>query len=95
METETDKAPHPMIWVAAILLIVVCGAGVAALMGWIPSSVGGPELQTCASVPTQTGDCAKIAPGARLPLPLTGASSTGPGTALPFRAFFFEKGRLA
>ena len=42
METQASKSPHPLVWVAAIALIVSCGAGVAALMGWIPTSLGKP-----------------------------------------------------
>ena len=42
MESQAGKSPHPLAWVAAILLIVVCGAGVGALMGWIPISFGTP-----------------------------------------------------
>jgi hypothetical protein len=37
MELEVGKAPHPLVWIAAIVLIVLSGAGVAALMGWIPA----------------------------------------------------------
>ena len=38
----TDSKPiNPVLIVAAIALIVFCAAGVAAIMGWIPSSVGG------------------------------------------------------
>lgn len=44
MDTKMEsKTPHPLIWVAAIALIVFCGAGVAAMMGWIPTSLGKPE----------------------------------------------------
>jgi len=43
MEIQASKSPHPLVWVAAISLIVFCGAGVAALMGWIPTSIGGPS----------------------------------------------------
>jgi len=32
---------HPMIIIAAIAVIVLCLAGTAAIMGWIPSSAGG------------------------------------------------------
>lgn len=38
MEAQASKSPHPLVWVAAISLIVFCGAGVSALMGWIPTS---------------------------------------------------------
>jgi len=35
METQARKSLHPVVWVAGIALIVFCGVGAAALMGWI------------------------------------------------------------
>jgi hypothetical protein len=35
MQPQSGIAPHPMVWIAAIALIVVCGTGVAILMGWL------------------------------------------------------------
>jgi outer membrane lipoprotein SlyB len=39
----THKGPthHPMMIIAAIAIVLFCLAGTAAIMGWIPSSVGG------------------------------------------------------
>jgi outer membrane lipoprotein SlyB len=39
----THKGPthHPMMIIAAIAVVLFCLAGTAAIMGWIPSSVGG------------------------------------------------------
>ena len=48
MEAQASKSPHPLIWAAAIALIVFCGAGFAALMGWIPTSASKPEERTIA-----------------------------------------------
>jgi outer membrane lipoprotein SlyB len=42
METQAGKSPHPLVWGAGIALIVFCGVGAAAVMGWIPTSVGKP-----------------------------------------------------
>src|SRR5688572_7746047 len=42
MEQER-KSLHPLVWVGAIALIVFCGAGAAAFMGWIPGSTAKPE----------------------------------------------------
>lgn len=42
METQAKKSLHPLMWIAGIALIVFCGAGVAAFMGWITSSAGKP-----------------------------------------------------
>ncbi len=40
MENQVSKSPHPLVWAAAIAVIVFCAAGVAAVMGWIPTSFG-------------------------------------------------------
>lgn len=57
METSTiatRRSPHPLVWVAAIALIVFCGAGVAALMGWIPTSLGKPDDMAVTQLVTPT-----------------------------------------
>jgi outer membrane lipoprotein SlyB len=41
--TQNSKSPHPLMWAAAIALIVFCAAGVGAVMGWIPTSMGKPD----------------------------------------------------
>lgn len=43
MEVQAGKPLHPLAWVVALALIVFCGAGFAALMGWIPTSIGKPD----------------------------------------------------
>lgn len=43
METQlikSNRSPHPMVWIAGIAITVFAATGVAALMGWIPSSMG-------------------------------------------------------
>ena len=45
METQsvnTSRSPHMMMWIAGTAITVFCAAGVAALMGWIPTSIGHP-----------------------------------------------------
>ena len=45
METQTiknNRGLHPLIWVAAFAIILFSAAGIAALMGWMPSSMGYP-----------------------------------------------------
>lgn len=38
---QTQGRPiHPLMWIAGIALIVFCGAGIAAFMGWIPGTAG-------------------------------------------------------
>ena len=40
MTTQTDKSPHLLMWIAGIAVILFCAAGIAAIMGWIPTSMG-------------------------------------------------------
>lgn len=45
METQLIKSKpslHPMAWIAGIAITVFAATGVAALMGWLPSSMGRP-----------------------------------------------------
>ena len=41
--TTVHKSPqaHPMMIIAAIAIVLFCGVGVAAIMGWLPNSIGG------------------------------------------------------
>jgi len=38
--TQTSKSPHLLIWAAGIAVILFSAAGIAAIMGWIPTSMG-------------------------------------------------------
>lgn len=40
MTTELNKSPSPLMWVTAIALILFSGVGIAAFMGWLPTSLG-------------------------------------------------------
>jgi outer membrane lipoprotein SlyB len=42
METQTNKSPHTLYWIAGIAVTVFSAVGVAAIMGWIPSSISSP-----------------------------------------------------
>jgi len=42
IEPQSGKFPQAVIWIAGIALTLFCGVGIAALMGWIPNSMGGP-----------------------------------------------------
>jgi outer membrane lipoprotein SlyB len=46
METQARKPLHPLVWVAGITLIVFCGVGAAAFMGWIGSPLAKPADST-------------------------------------------------
>ena len=40
MVAQVSKTPHPLAWVAGIAVILFSVAGIAAIMGWIPTSTG-------------------------------------------------------
>lgn len=55
MQTQViNKSPHPLIWVTGIAIILFCVAGLAAFMGWIPTSIGSPtDNAKLATAPAQ------------------------------------------
>ena len=42
IEPQSGKFPQALIWIAGIALTLFCGAGIGALMGWIPNAMDGP-----------------------------------------------------
>lgn len=38
---DTPQKYHPLMIVAALAIILFCAVGIAAMMGWLPSSIGG------------------------------------------------------
>ena len=40
MTTQTQSSPHLLAWFAGIAVILFSAAGIAAIMGWIPTSMG-------------------------------------------------------
>lgn len=41
--TTPNKSPHPLVWIVGIAVILFCIAGIAAVFGWIPNSLGGSK----------------------------------------------------
>jgi outer membrane lipoprotein SlyB len=48
METQTNKSPHTLFWIAGIAVTVFSAAGIAAIMGWIPTSTSSPTQSVMA-----------------------------------------------
>ena len=42
METQDKKSPHTLFWIAGIAVTVFSAVGIAAIMGWIPTSTSSP-----------------------------------------------------
>lgn len=40
MTTQTDQSPSPLIWIASMAIVLFSGVGIAAFMGWLPTSFG-------------------------------------------------------
>ncbi len=41
LHSPTKHAAHPMMIIAGIAIVLFCAVGIAAIMGWIPTSIGG------------------------------------------------------
>jgi outer membrane lipoprotein SlyB len=70
MDTQASKSPHPLMWAAGIALIVFCTAGVGALMGWIPTSIGKTDDSPVAQVGKPAVVPAHPAPARMHPAPV-------------------------
>ena len=46
IEPSSGQFPQAVIWIAGIALTLFCAVGIAALMGWIPDSMGGSSDKT-------------------------------------------------
>jgi outer membrane lipoprotein SlyB len=58
MPTLTDKSPNLLMWIAGIAVILFSAAGIGAIMGWIPTSMGravdNAEPVTSGALPANT-----------------------------------------
>jgi outer membrane lipoprotein SlyB len=52
--TFEKSKTHPMLIIAGIAIVLFCGVGIAAFMGWLPASLGGNVDKTDSSVPALT-----------------------------------------
>lgn len=76
METQTSKSPHTLFWIAGIAVTVFSIAGIAAIMGWIPTSTSSPTGN--AALAKQSAAPAKPAAASAVPeqAPVQVASNT-------------------
>lgn len=64
--TTHRGTPHPLLIAAAIAVILFCTVGIAAIMGWIPNSTGGPAAGGANPLVADAAD-APAAPVSALP----------------------------
>ena len=43
MTTQINRSPSPLMWVSAIAIVLFSGVGIAAFMGWLPTSSGNQD----------------------------------------------------
>ncbi|TWI70153.1 glycine zipper 2TM protein [Pseudoduganella lurida] len=60
--TEKKKSVHSLFIIAAVVLILFCGVGIASLMGWLPSKDNAGRPENTLSPPTEQAATAAVAP---------------------------------
>lgn len=75
METQTRKSPHTLFWIAGIAVTLFSAAGIAAIMGWIPTSTSSSGEPI--ALASQQAASAKPAP-ARAPAPAPARAHKAP-----------------
>ena len=65
MESKIKQTPHPLVWAAGIAIIVFCAAGIAAIMGWIPTSSSQTGSVEAAAAPETAAAVAASPPVAK------------------------------
>jgi outer membrane lipoprotein SlyB len=51
MESQPNKSPHTLFWIAGIAVTVFSAVGIAAILGWIPTSTSSPSESVVAANP--------------------------------------------
>lgn len=68
MQSQARRPLHPLIWIAGIFVIVFCGAGAAAFMGWIPGTASKPSEPGLSSKLDKPRTAAKVHSEAKAPV---------------------------
>lgn len=63
----TTKSLHPLVLAAAVAVLLFCGVGTAALMGWLPSSQGDSQPLAASTSAEQLASLQQNQPQANLP----------------------------
>lgn len=61
MQEQVNKSLHPLMWIAGIAVILLSAAGIAAIMGWIPSSKSVSDNATVAKADNPSENSEKSA----------------------------------
>src|SRR5471030_1346614 len=63
LQDTPRKAPHPILIIAAVAVVLFCGVGTAAIMGWLPSSIGSNHAAAVTDPNAATANQQAAAPG--------------------------------
>ncbi|MBG6222943.1 MULTISPECIES: glycine zipper 2TM domain-containing protein [unclassified Janthinobacterium] len=66
---STTKSLHPLVLAAAVAVLLFCGVGTAALMGWLPSSQGGAQTLAASTSAEQLASLQENRPPQSVPEP--------------------------
>ena len=61
--TQVDRSPHLPIWIANVATTLLCAAGIASFMAWVPTASGNPDKGTSLSERSPKSDQAAAAIG--------------------------------
>lgn len=76
----SNKSPHLLIWIVGIAVILFSAAGIAAIMGWIPTSMGRNADNTEVAAPPKVA-ATEAKPAAARPRTPTEPHAARPGTS--------------
>jgi hypothetical protein len=73
--TQVDRSPHLPIWIANAATTLLCAAGIASFMTWLPTASGNPDEDTSLSerslqsvtAAAATGDLASVSVASHTP----------------------------
>lgn len=72
---------HPLLIAAAVAVIVFCGAGTAAILGWLPSSIGGAPATSELSQTDRALLASRLQDGASRSSPYSASPGASPGAS--------------
>ncbi len=62
MTTQPTKSSSPLMWIASIAIVLFSGVGIAAFMGWLPTSYGQQSTETMPKVASTSTQSAASKP---------------------------------
>ena len=77
--TQVDRSPHLPVWIANAATTLLCAAGIASFMAWVPTASGNPDKDTSLSERSPRSDQTAAATGDLASTSVTRATCAGCG----------------